>query len=108
MALNQLQKYIAADPNLFLMSSVTSIEEAPDICEKLVNCDILFLDIIVTGGDITELMPCIRNVKRMVIISALSMHEIPAYIQELHPEFLTKPITPKRFSDCIVHIMDLQ
>jgi len=108
LALRQLRSYITKWGELELIDSVCNVEENDLILSNILQCEVLFLDLIVTGGNISFLEPHVANLRHIVVISALPSQYFPPFIINCDPFILKKPITPSQFDSCITIILELE
>lgn len=105
LAVRQISSYINTWDQLELIGNVYDVENQEEFLPELLKCDILFLDLIVMGGDLSFLVPYLAKIENIVIISALPPSDFPSYILNKDLFILTKPITRVQFDSCITKII---
>ncbi|UZJ63185.1 hypothetical protein OKW96_11715 [Sphingobacterium sp. KU25419] len=100
LATKKIVEYINMSPYLLLVRMVEDIEYPYLLFNDLKSTDILFLDLIVCGGHIESLAEYIRDIRFLVITSALSKWEYPEFIKK-RPHFaLQNPFLLR----CSIHV----
>lgn len=101
LATKKIVEYIHMFPNLELVKMVADIENPTLFSHDLKSADILFLDLIVSGGNINTLADFIADIPILIITSAISRWQYPAFIKNREHFALQKPISLQMFQSCI-------
>ncbi|MFC3356176.1 hypothetical protein [Sphingobacterium zeae] len=105
LATKKMVEYIHMFPDLQLIRMVEDIENLALFRQDLKSADILFLDLIVSGGNINTLAELIVDIPILIITSALSRWQYPEFIKNRTHFSLQKPISPEMFQSCIKQVM---
>ncbi|WP_294186319.1 hypothetical protein [uncultured Sphingobacterium sp.] len=105
LATKKMVEYIHMFPDLQLIRMVEDIENPALFRQDLKSADILFLDLIVSGGNISTLADLIADIPILIITSALSHRQYPEFIKNRKHFALQKPISPEMFQSCIKQVM---
>lgn len=105
LATKKMVEYIHMFPDLQLIRMVEDIENPALFRQDLKSADILFLDLIVSGGNISTLADLIVDIPILIITSALSYRQYPEFIKNRKHFALQKPISPEMFQSCIKQVM---
>ncbi len=101
LATKKIVEYIHMFPNLELVKMVADIENPTLFSHDLKSADILFLDLIVSGGNINTLADFIADIPILIITSAISRWQYPEFIKNREHFALQKPISLQMFQSCI-------
>jgi DNA-binding LytR/AlgR family response regulator len=101
LATKKIVEYIHMFPNLELVKMVADIENPTLFSHDLKSADILFLDLIVSGGNINTLADFIADIPILIITSAISRWQYPAFIKNREHFALQKPISLQMFQSGI-------
>lgn len=107
LALKKIVEYIQMFPNLSIIKTIKDIEDPAGFVQELKSADVLFLDLIVSGGKIEKLADHITEIPYLVVTSAISRWEYPDFVKERNHYALQKPISPEMFKNCIHQMMNL-
>ncbi|MDR6736510.1 MULTISPECIES: hypothetical protein [unclassified Sphingobacterium] len=105
LATKKIVEYIHMFPDLQLIKMVEDIENPELFRQDLKSADILFLDLIVSGGNINALAELISEIPILIITSAVSRWQYPEFIKNRKHFALQKPISPEMFQSCIKQVM---
>lgn len=105
LATKKIVEYIHMFPDLQLIKMVEDIENPALFSHDLKSADILFLDLIVSGGNINTLAELIADIPILIITSAVSRWQYPEFIKNRKHFVLQKPISPQMFQSCIKQVM---
>jgi len=101
LATKKIVEYIHMFPDLQLIKMVEDIENPALFSHDLKSADILFLDLIVSGGNINTLAELIADIPILIITSAVSRWQYPEFIKNREHFALQKPISLQMFQSCI-------
>jgi two-component system LytT family response regulator len=108
LAVKQIEKYIASWDELIYLGYADDIEIVDDLIPFINRTEILFIDIKVSGGDISALAPYISSDKMIVVTSAFPKENYPEFLRQRAIDCLQKPITMDQFDICIYKILKLK
>lgn len=104
LAQKQITRLINDYNNLYLISVIEDIDQLNENLNKIINTDILFLDINIKGGDVRQLTPIFYKIRYIVVTSVLGENEIFDYLNIPSVYILRKPFTASQFKKCIEKI----
>lgn len=108
LAIKRIVEYIQMFPSLSITGTIKDIEDPSCFAPDLQSTDILFLDLVVSGGIIEDLAEYIAGIPFLVITSAISKRDYPAFVKQRSHYALQKPISPEMFRKCIAEMFNVQ
>lgn len=105
LAIVQIRKYIKQWKQLQFIGFANDIEFIEELLPSISEADIIFLDLILSGGNISSLNPFLESKTTIVIISALPKEQYPVFLDQWTLYRLQKPITQEQFDQCICEIL---
>jgi len=105
LAVRQMEKYIASWDELIYLGYADDIEIVDELIPFINRTEILFIDIGVSGGDISILAPYISSDKIIVVTSAYPKDAHPEFLRQRCTYHLQKPITMEQFDICMYKIL---
>lgn len=107
LAIKKIIEYIRMFPSLSIKGTIKDIEDPTRFAPDLRNTDILFLDLVVSGGIIENLEKHIADIPFLVITSAICKRDYPTFVKERCHYALQKPISPEMFRKCIGEMFNM-
>ncbi|MNH40350.1 hypothetical protein D3C79_1016630 [compost metagenome] len=94
-------------PSFSITSTIRDIEDPARFAIDLRATDILFLDLVVSGGTIETLEEHIAGIPFLIVTSAISKRDYPSFVKERSHYALQKPISPEMFRECIAELFNM-
>ncbi|WP_104381593.1 hypothetical protein [Sphingobacterium sp. HMA12] len=107
LAIKKIVEYIRMFPDLSLTGTIEDIEDPASFAPDLQATDILFLDLVVSGGIIETLEELIVEIPFLIITSAICKRDYPTFVKERSHYALQKPISPEMFRKCIAEVFNM-
>jgi len=108
LAIKKISEYIHMFPSFSITGTIRDIEDPVRFAIDLRATDILFLDLVVSGGIIETLEEYIAGIPFLIVTSAICKRDYPSFVKERNHYALQKPISPEMFRECIAELFNMR